>query len=119
MSYDIGLYDRAFLRKAIDEDLGDYRVAPPFSPDMIAEIKSRLLNMGYLIEADNDHCTEYIHPNGAWGLQVTVFKTEITFSVPYWDDADAAVAHAKADARRLADEFCLGLTDQQNGELIC
>lgn len=119
MSYDIGLYDRAFLKKAIDENLGDYRIAPPFPPEVLSAIKERLINMGYLVESDGDHCTEYIHSNNAWGLQVTLFRTEIAFSIPYWDDADSAVAHAKADARNLADEFCLGLTDQQDGELIC
>lgn len=119
MSDDIGLYNGAFLTKAIDEDLSDYRISPSFSPDVCDATKSRLLEMGYLVESERDHFTEYIHTKRAWGLQFTVFKTKIAFSVPYWDDADSAVEHATTDARVLANEFALGPSDQQYGELIC
>ena len=119
MSYDIGLYDKTFLRKAIDEDLGDYTVAPPLSLAVLASIKDRLLSLGYTIESDSVNCTEFIHPNDSWALQISVFQTEIAFSVPYWDDSENAIAQAKLHARLLAQEFNLGLTDQQDGETIC
>jgi hypothetical protein len=119
MSYDIGLYDKAFLKRAIAEDLGDYTIATPLSSKTIASVKERLLTLGYSVESDGVNCTEFIHPNSAWALQVAVFKTEIAFSVPYWDDADAAIAQAKRHARLLAQEFDLGLTDRQDGEFIC
>jgi|LakMenE01Jun11ns_1017448.scaffolds.fasta_scaffold9413159_2 hypothetical protein len=118
MSYDIGLYDKTFLRKAIDEDLGDYTVAPPLSLAVLASIKDRLLSLGYTIESDSVNCTEFIHPNDSWALQISVFQTEIAFSVPYWDDSENAIAQAKLHARLLAQEFNLGLTDQQDGETI-
>jgi len=118
MSYDIGLYDKTFLKKAIDDDLGDYTVAPALSTTTLASIKDRLSSLGYAIESENPNCTEFIHQNAAWALQVAVFKTEIAFSVPYWDDADNAIAQAKIHARLLAQEFDLGLTDQQDGETI-
>ena len=118
MSYDIGLYDKAFLRRAIEEDLGDYTVAPRLPSAVIASIRDRLLSLGYTIESEGVNCTEFIHPNDSWALQVAVFKTEIAFSVPYWDDAENAIAKAKSHARLLAQEFDLGLTDQQDGEII-
>ncbi len=72
------------LKKAIDDDLGDYTVAPALSTTTLASIKDRLSSLGYAIESENPNCTEFIHPNAAWALQVAVFKTEIAFSVPYW-----------------------------------
>lgn len=119
MSYDIGLYDRSFLKAAIDEDIDDYTVAPPLPSGTVALVKDRLLSLGYMIESDRPDCAEYAHPNGSWGLQVLVFASEIAFTVPYWDDADSAIAQAKNHARLLALEFGLGLSDQQDGELIC
>lgn len=118
MSYDIALYDRSFLRTAIDEDLGDYTAAPKLSAETLSSIKERLLKLGYTVEAESELCTELIHPNQEWGLQVSVFSSEITFLIPYWDDADAAIAVAKDHARKLATEFDLGLTNQQDGETI-
>lgn len=119
MSYDIGLYDKQFLKKAIAEDLGDMTIAPQFSAAQLAAIKERVVAWGYSVESDGAGCTEFIHPTESWGLQVSVFKTEVSFSVPYWKDAQAAIAQAKSDARRLAQEFDLGLTDPQDGETIC
>jgi hypothetical protein len=52
------------------------------------------------------------------GTTVLVFASEIAFTIPYWDDADSAIVHAKNHARLLAFEFGLGLSDQQDGELI-
>jgi len=118
MSYDIGLYDRSFLKAAIDEDLDDYTVAPPLPSETLALVRDRLLSLGYNIESDGPNCVEYVHSNGSWGLQVSVFESEIAFTIPYWDDADSAIVHAKNHARLLALEFGLGLTDQQDGELI-
>lgn len=118
MSYDIGLYDRSFLKAAIAENLDDYTVAPPLPSETLALIKNRLLSLGYTIEFDGPDYVEYVHPNASWGLQVSVFESEIAFTVPYWDDADSAVAQAKNHARLLALEFGLGLTDQQDGESI-
>lgn len=77
------------------------------------------LPCGYLIEAESKLCTEFVHPNEAWGLQVSVFSGEIGFAIPYWDDVDSAIAQAKEHARLLAAEFDLGLADQQDGEIIC
>lgn len=118
MSYDIALYDRSFLRTAIDEDLGDYTSAPKLPAETLGSIKERLLNLGYTVETESKLCTEFVHPNQGWGLQVTVFSSEIAFSIPYWDDAGAAIAVAKVHARKLATEYGLGLTVQQDGETI-
>ncbi len=118
MSYDIALYDKSFLKAAIDEDLDDYTVAPPLPSESLALIKDRLLSLGYTIEFVGPSYEEYVHPNGSWGLQVSVYESEIAFSIPYWDDADSAVAQAKNHARLLALEFGLGMSDQQDGELI-
>lgn len=119
MSYDIELYDKTFLKKAIDEDL-DYTVAPPLSSVVISKIKDRLGSLGYSVSSDDSDGvnTEFIHPNKSWALTVTIFQNEISFSVPYWHDAESAIEQAKLHARLLAKEFNLGLTDQQDGETL-
>ncbi|MFY8071301.1 MAG: hypothetical protein ACOVNQ_06410 [Pirellula sp.] len=68
----------------------------------LAGLVRDLFSLGYTIESENPNCTEFIHLNAAWALQVAVFKTEIAFFVPYWDDADNAIAEAKIHARLLA-----------------
>lgn len=119
MSYDIYLCDKTFLRQSIEQHLGDLTTAPPFPPELINAIKTRLTSLGYLMEADTRVRTEFIHPNESWGLQAWVSPGEVSFAAPYWDDADLAIAQAKEHARMLAAEFDLGLTDQQDGEVIC
>jgi hypothetical protein len=118
MSYDIGLYNKAFLREAIAQDLGDWRGAPSFAPEVVAGVKSRLIALGYSVEGESKFCVEFTYPNELWGLQASVFSGEIAFTAPYWDDSEAAIALAKEHARAIAREFDLGLIDRQDGEVI-
>lgn len=119
MSYQVFLYDKEFLRKAIEHDIGDYSAAPMFPTELIEAIRQRLISFGYSVETESKSCTEFIHQNERWGLQASVYSGEIAFSIPYWDDAVSAIIEAKEHAQALAREFDLGLTDQQDGEVIC
>jgi hypothetical protein len=87
MSYDIYLYEKRFLRRAVDEDLGDWRNADPISDDKLSLIRELLKSKGYITHDD----TEFEFPNSNWGLQVSVFKGEVAFGIPFWDDVDAAI----------------------------
>jgi hypothetical protein len=44
-----------------------------------------------------------------------VFRTEIAFSVPYWDDAENAIFEALQTARELADIGDIVVYDPQTG----
>ena len=114
MSYDIGLYDKQFLKRALDESLGDWTCADPFPNDKLRVVRERLKAMGYRTL----NGIEFEHSNATWGLQVSIFAGEISFCVPYWDDAKAAVGVARADALELAKDADLGFYDPQSGEAI-
>jgi hypothetical protein len=45
---------------------------------------------------------EFVREVGRCPIQVAIFKTEIAFSVPYWDDG-SAISEALQDASELAD----------------
>lgn len=114
MSYDIYLYEKRFLQRALDEDLGDWRNAEPISDDKLRLIRERLKSKGYTTHDDN----EVEFPNSEWGLQVSIFTGEVTFGIPFWDDADAAIEKARMDALELANATELGFYDPQTGEAI-
>ena len=115
MSYDIGLYQKSFLKKAVEEDLGDWTKADAIELAVREAIKDSLLKDGFILENDSTLSAELIHPNEKWGLQVCIFKGEVSLSIPYWDDAENAVEEAKRIARIIAREFNLGYYDQQDG----
>jgi hypothetical protein len=46
MSYDIYLYDRAFLNEAIKQDLGDWVNAAPIAPEVLKIVREELLRWG-------------------------------------------------------------------------
>ena len=115
MSYDIGLYEKQFLKEAIERDLGDWTNATVIPTTIREAVVERLKSLGYKLEFTSDTCQEWIHPKEEWGLQVSVFNSEIAFSIPYWDDWENAVMEADGLARKIAEEFGLGMHDPQNG----
>ena len=117
MSYDIELYQPAFLKRAIEQNLGDWTNADPISERSLSLIRDRLLSKGYRVDYESDGCCEFVHPNSNWGLQVAVFKGEVAFAIAYWEEADMAIEVARSDAKELAKLACLGYYDRQTGEI--
>ena len=117
MSYDIYLYEKEFLIRAIKENLGDWTNADPIPEDALTAINYDLITKGYRLSSGSSTGKEYIHPNSKWGLQVSVFAGEIAFSIPYWDDADAAIATAVKHAKEMAKSAGLAYYDPQEGEV--
>jgi hypothetical protein len=114
MSYDIFLYQKRFLKRALEEGLGDWTGADPIPAEKLRLIRERLKGKGYVTE-DGE---EFEHANSTWGLQVSFFPGEVAFAIPYWDDAAAAIEAARAEAMELARELDLGFYDPQTGEAI-
>jgi hypothetical protein len=113
MSYDIYLYNKRFLDRAIERDSGDWTNADPLGEQALKTIRDRLAAKGYMLESEGADCQEYIHPNAKWAIQVSIFKGEVSFSIPYWDDAENAIIAACADAKEFATAAGLGLYDPQ------
>ncbi len=118
MSYDITLYDKGFLKRALAEGLGDWTNADPIPQQSLIGIRTRLLTKGYRPEADTADCQEYSHARSEWGLQVSVFPNQVAFAISYGKDADAAIDAALADAKELAQETDLAVYDLQEGEVV-
>jgi hypothetical protein len=118
MSYSINLYEPQFLRRAISENLGDWSCATPLPEAVIEAVREKLEAELFTIESPGPIAQEWIHPKTDWGLQVSVFRTEIAFVIPYWDDWENAVMFAESIAKDLAASTGLGYYDQQSGETL-
>ncbi len=116
MSYNVSLYTSdvkdADLAGTDLEDLQDI----PIPEDLRAQFKTKIEKFRYQIESNSASCTEYIHPNPKWGIQVVVFKSQIAFSIPYWDDSENAIMEALMTAHEIADDLGLCVYDPQTGE---
>ncbi len=87
MSYNVYLYHPVVKAAASAGAEIDEIDLPAISEVVRQRFVERLLKYEYELESKNPNCTEYIHKNRKWSIQVAVFRTEIAFSVPYWDDA--------------------------------
>lgn len=116
MSYNLYLYHpdvKAIAASGAEIDEIDVPLIPE---DVRQRLIDRLLKYDYELGTANPNCTEYIHKNRRWSIQVAVFRTEIAFSVPYWDDAESAIFDALQTAHELADTGEIVVYDPQTGE---
>ncbi len=116
MAYAILLYPRSVKHDVLAGDELDELVIPPLDLSVTEDLKLRLPVYGYSIEAETPACTEYKHENSKWAIQIAVFKTEIAFSIPYWDESEVAIENALETAYEIADSLDLVVYDQQTGE---
>lgn len=116
MSYGISLHPREIkLAHQAGAELDEFKHAP--IPEAVREaFIERLLRRQYELESTNATCKTFVHRKKEWGLTVNVFKTEISFSVPYWGDAENAIFEAIMTAHELCDSGDLFVYDQQTGE---
>lgn len=116
MSYDVYLYHpdvKTALQNGAELDEVDCPVIPN---EVRQQFIERLLKYDFELESQNANCTEFIHKNKKWSIQVAVFSTEIAFTVPYWEDVENAVFEALQTAHELADTGQLAVYDPQTGE---
>src|SRR5438132_801787 len=116
MSYDIYLYEEAFLERAFEQNLDDWTNADPISEEKKGRIRQRLADKGYKLVGERPKSQEYLHPNEDWAITVSIYTGEIAISIPYWKDASNAVDAALTDAKELADVAQLTLYDPQVGD---
>lgn len=116
MSYDVYIYHSRVaesVRSGIELDEFDH---PPIEPVDLSRFLDRLVKYGYREEQESANNREFIKEIGGCPIQVSVFATEIAFSVPYWDNMAAALAEALQDASELADSDTTALFDPQTEE---
>lgn len=118
MSYDISLFEPHFLRRALADNLGDWTNATPLPIAALDVIRDRLRSEQFILETKRNGFEEWAHPNADWGLQVSLFKNQVAFSIPYWNDWENATMYAQDEAKALAAATGLGYYDAQSGEVI-
>jgi hypothetical protein len=113
VSYDICLYERAFLQRALEQNLDDWTNADPISNEKKHRIRQLLIEKGYMHGGGSGEAEEYFHPNEAWGITVSIYTGEVAIAIPYWEDARIAIEAALVDAEELAEASELTLFDRQ------
>ena len=131
MSYDISLYEAAFLRKAITEGLGDWTGAPDIDPDTIKQVLKLADSEGFVATPHDPGFIEFMKsqaltPSDDYQLNtpqylvsLQIFSNSIAISAPYSADrAIASVEFTRGFGLRLARAYDFGFQDHQTGEII-
>ena len=118
MSYDVTIYERQ-VKQAYDQgkELDEITLVPLDEKDL-ATFLERLQKYGYTPDHDRTPPSEFIRSVNGCPIQVNIFKTEISFSVPYWQGSEDAIFAALQDATELSDNEEWILFDPQSGEWI-
>jgi hypothetical protein len=118
MSYDIYIYEKSVKNVNMEDENIDPGNFPKIPREHVEKFKSRLLKYDYQLAHEGDDSVEYEHKNSKWGIQVSIFENEISFSVPYWDDSENAIFEALMTASELCDHGELVAYDPQNGSWV-
>jgi hypothetical protein len=130
MSYDVSLYHRDFLKRAIESNLGDWTGPDPIPDSVITSIVSTAEQQGFAREpADEDFVAfcrqdgfepgiEFTADTPTLLAQLSIFPGQVAFSIPYGDRATASVDFCVRFARYLAMTHDLGFHDPQEGEAL-
>jgi hypothetical protein len=130
MSYDISLYEKSFLKRALEEKLGDWTGADAISDQAKETAIAAAESAGFVRREADAELAEYLAGRGLtitpeWLLdndsvlvQLAVFNGVISFTIPYSSKADASVALSVSLAKRLAAECGLAFYDPQSREAL-
>jgi hypothetical protein len=128
VSYDLLLYDRNFVRGALEQSLGDWTAAPLLTDAarevLLAGVASagfveRQVDPGFVAFARSQgHKVgrEFFLSGADRVAQFTLFGSSGAFAVPPGAVSAESVAFCIALARSMADEAQLGFFDPQTGD---
>jgi hypothetical protein len=112
MSYDISLYTKAFLQRALATNLGDWRNADPIPESAVEALIDAARTAGFVPAGGN----EYLLDTPKCLAQLGVFSGELSFTIPYSDRADASIRLCSQIAKTVADAHGLAFWDPQGDE---
>jgi hypothetical protein len=130
MSYDIALYHRKFLKRAIEEKLDDWLGADPIPEQIIQAVLVAAKAVGFVE-------TPFKQPSAPTSLegivscraqllkktpivlaQMHVFEGQIAFTIPYGPLARDSVVFCTRLAKQIGKTHSLGYRDSQTGEAL-
>ncbi len=114
MSYSIYIF-HASVKDKVDSGLElDAFEHQPIEPSEVLSFIDRLALYGY--KQDGQNTSEFVKKVDECPIQVTVFNSEIAFSIPYWEGSEDAIFEALQDASELADSDSIVMFDPQTEE---
>lgn len=130
MSYDISLYDRNFLKRAIETHLGDWTGADPIPKEAVLFLITVAAAEGFKPVPLNEDFAAFVREQGAEPsqdyqlstpellAQLVIHAGEMAFTIPYGPRAEASIVLCAGIARRVASECGLGFYDPQEGAAV-
>ena len=127
MSYDIGLYDREFLKRAVEANLGDWTGADGISEEAVQLLITAAVAKGFKAVSLDEQFVAFLREQGAVPhrefeldtpsllAQLTIHTGEIGFSIPFGPRAAESIDICSRIARNVASESGLGIYDAQVG----
>jgi hypothetical protein len=116
VSYSVLIFDASVkAAAAAGQELDEFKHAPISSSDM-ERFLARLEKYGYELESENPRSREYVKHVAGCPIQLSVFPSEIAFSVPFWKGSESAIPEALQDASELSDSETTVLFNPQTNE---
>ncbi|HVX91576.1 MAG TPA: hypothetical protein VHC20_08305 [Candidatus Paceibacterota bacterium] len=127
MSYEISLYTRGFLKRAIENNLGDWTGADPISAHAVESLATLAAARGFQRTPPDPSFVEFLRSKGVAPAEEFLLDTsdllaqlsfhdgQIAFSIPYSSRAGASIVLCSELARTIAREHDLAFYDPQEG----
>jgi hypothetical protein len=128
LSYDISLFDKSFLRRALIERLGDWTNADPIPQEASASLVEAALKAGFMVTPPDPEFVAFVREQGVepapeytldsehYLAQLAVHRGQLAFTIPYSDRTDASIRLCTELAKGVATEFGLAFWDPQDDE---
>ena len=117
MSYEISLYRREFLDRAIREQLGDWTGADPIPEPSRLQAATFFEQRGY-VEESYPWSTGRCFKQPSQPVEATIYIGCISFAVHHSEQGLAALEAAKHEARALGQLLDLAAYDPQEGQIL-
>jgi hypothetical protein len=129
MSYDITLYERAFLTSALERSLGDWTTAPMLPDSVRSAIMLAAVDIGFrsvpqdprfvafAVSQGQPVADEYVLDTADCLATLMVFRNSVAFTIPPSARAMLSIERCSQLARSFAASHQLGCFDPQTGEV--
>lgn len=116
MSYNISLFHPDVKIKSLQDKLSlDEFEHSKFTAEQISYFQTQIEAYEYQENNVANKIAEYEKYFGNCPVTVSIYETEITFSIPYWENSDNAIFEALMTASEINDTQKFALYNPQNG----
>ena len=116
MSYHIHLYHREVKTKLLKDRLFLDELEPQkLTSEQISYFQTRTDAYGFQVNNVEGKIAEYEKYFSGCPVTISIYDTEIAFSIPYWKDSNEAIFEALMIASEINDTEKFALYNPQNG----